>query len=183
MPRLSYMTVSLCILAALLSALALWENATGGLSSSPLAELLVPSLREAREQRMKLSAAVAAEMARRRQIDQVVLATAAERLSLLEGAGRLRELYRDEPECLWVMVCRRFPNVSDEERYCRLLIGEVVSFLTECDPKQALPAGRRLEAELGEHLRRGTLRLPEATPPLGVRSITVPPAPGKEAPR
>src|SRR5690349_614732 len=98
MPRPSYPIICFCAAAALLSALAAWENATGGLSDGAVSEIVFPHLRQAREQQRQLHADIVAEQARRRQLDELSPAVADGRVSLLEGASRLRELYRGEPE-------------------------------------------------------------------------------------
>jgi hypothetical protein len=161
MQRPSYLIFGAWAVAALLSALAAWESATGGLSNGPVSDVLFPDLRAARARQRQLGAEVAAEQARRRQVDELDGMLAAGHLSLLDGASRLRELHRGEPESVWVNVCRRFPNASDEERYCRLLIGDVEAYLLAVDRPRAPAIVARLEHELREHLRRGTLLLPE----------------------
>ena len=55
-------------------------------------------------------------------------------------------------------VERRFPDASDEERRCRLLIGEVRA-LEGRDGERARAAARRLEADLESELQRGSLTL------------------------
>ncbi len=182
MPRPSYPILCVCAVAALLSALAAWENATGGLSNGPLCDLLFPNVRDAKDRRRQIEAEVAAEQARRRQLDELTRAVEAGRVSLLEGAGRLRELYRGEPPSVWFNVCRRFPNASDEERYCRLLIGEVEAHAQVADRARAPALVAGLEAELREHIRHGTLRLPEGGRPAGLGTMTIPLSSGKSAP-
>src|SRR5262249_25611948 len=110
---------------------------------------------------------LASEQGRRRQLDEVVIAATAGRMSLLEGAARLRELYRGEPDTVWERVCARFPDATDDERYCRLLIAEVASLERGPGPERKLTVAPRLEAELQERLRRGPLRLPDGGPRAG----------------
>jgi hypothetical protein len=182
MPRPSYPIVCFCAAVALLSALAAWEGAVGGLSNGPMADLLFPSLREAKQQRRQLDADYLAEQVRWQQRMELIKATAAGRVSLLDGAGRLRELYRAEPESVWINVRRRFPNASDEERYCRLLIGDVESYLRMGDPAKARSVVARLQDELQEHIRRGTLRLQEAGRVADFGRVAVPLATEKARP-
>ncbi len=182
MPRPSYPILAVCVAAAFLSALAAWENATGGLSNGPASDLFIPGLRAARERRRQLDAEVAAEQARRRQIDELDREVAAGRLSLLDGASRLRELHRGGPPSVWLNACRRFPDMSDEERSCRLLIGDVEAYVLAVDSPRAAAVVARLEAELGDHLRRGTLRPPDARRPANLGRVAAPLPPEKATP-
>jgi hypothetical protein len=159
MSRLSHPAVGLCILAALLSGLTLWEHLAGGLSESSLSELAFPGLARAQERRRQLEADTVVERARRRHIDELIEDMAEGRRSLLDGASRMRELYRDQPRIVWERIRMRFPDMSDDERFCRLLIGEVESFLRGEEPARARSVVARLEHELEEHRRAGTLRL------------------------
>jgi hypothetical protein len=177
MPRPSYPILCACAAVALLSALVAWERATGGLSSAPISDLLFPDLRAAKEQRGQLAADIAAGQLRCRQLDELGREAAAGRLSLVEGAARLRELYREEPEAVWVNVCRRFPDASDDERYCRLLIDRVESHMLVADRARAPFVVGRLEAELREHIRRGTLRLPGGAPRASLGTVAAPLSP------
>jgi hypothetical protein len=99
---------------------------------------------------------VAVTMERRRQAREVAEEAEEGRLALRDGAARLRNLYRAAPDFPWGTVERRFPGASDEERCCRLLIGEVRA-LESRDGERANAAARRLEADLENELRQGTL--------------------------
>jgi hypothetical protein len=81
------------------------------------------------------------------------------RLSLLEAAAALRDVYRRSPSFVPEAYYRDLRDRSREERYCRDLIAAVGLQLWD-HPGQAEEVTRRLEAELEEHLRRGPLRLP-----------------------
>jgi hypothetical protein len=174
MLRPSQTILSFFALAALLSVLAAWENMAGGVSGSSLSDVVYPDMREAKQKERRLLADLASEQGRRRQMDDVVLAAVAGRTSLLEGAGRLRELYRGEPESVWERVCARFPDISDDERYCRLLIAEVESFERGPTSARRPSVALRMEAELQDHLRRGPFRLPEAGQRGGGGVVAVP---------
>jgi len=85
------------------------------------------------------------------------------RLTLLEAAARFRELNSQWPPFDWdtwrfFRHCD-FPGASDEEGLCRQVINCTRSTLWQ-QPEVADEVRRRLEAELDQHLRHGTLRLP-----------------------
>jgi hypothetical protein len=88
---------------------------------------------------------------------------AAGRLTLLEAAAGFRELNSRWPPFDWRLwrqfIHGRFSGVSDEEGLCRQVIGCAKSTLWQ-QPEKAEQVARRLEAELDQHLRHGTLRLP-----------------------
>jgi hypothetical protein len=91
---------------------------------------------------------------------------AAGRLTLLEAAARFRELNSQWPPFDWHLwrefIHFRFPGVSDDEGLCRQVIVCANSALWE-QPEEAERVRCRLEAELDQHLRHGTLRLPPVT--------------------
>jgi hypothetical protein len=80
------------------------------------------------------------------------------RVRLLEAAARLRDLDRGAPGFNWEAFRLSFPGVSDDERHCREMI-EWVRAVNLVDAPQDEATPRRLEAELREHIDRGTLRL------------------------
>jgi hypothetical protein len=129
------------------------------LSESSLSELAFPGLAKARERQRQLGADSLVERARRRQIDELIADMVEGRRSLIDGASRMHELYCDQPRIVWDRIRMRFPDMSDDERFCRLLIGEVESFLRGEGPVRARSVVARLERELEEHRRAGTLRL------------------------
>jgi hypothetical protein len=96
---------------------------------------------------------------------------AAGRLTLLEAAAAFRDLNRQWPPFDWDRWRRilhyRYPGVSDEEALCRQVIDCTRTKLWE-KQEEAEKAVRRLEAELDEHLRHGTLRLP---PVVGTENV------------
>jgi hypothetical protein len=98
----------------------------------------------------------------------------AHRITLLEAAARFRDLHLTGPLFDWgtwrIALHRRFPNASDDERMCRYVIDGMEMMLTEGSEEARLVIGR-LEAELHEHLRRGTLRL---RPPAPTQAETSP---------
>jgi hypothetical protein len=79
------------------------------------------------------------------------------RLGLLEAAGRFRELDQHWPA---LEPRRAQPGATDEERYCRVVIATVASFLDD-RPQMRAAVIERLEAELRGYLERGDLRLPD----------------------
>ena len=96
---------------------------------------------------------------------------AAGRLSLLEAAAGFKALDANPPPG-WVFA-EREPGLSDEEYYCRRVIGFVGGALP---PEQADPAIPRLQADLEARRRDGTLHLPDAP------AAFLPPAPGLRTP-
>jgi hypothetical protein len=147
MPHFSRSTLALFLTAALMSALQGWLRLAEHTGHSPAPALSRLMLRESVERQAAMQGRVAVTMERRRQARELAGEVAEGRLELREGAARLRELYRGAPDFPWVAVERRFPDASDEERCCRLLIGEVEA-LEGRDGERARAAVRRLEADL-----------------------------------
>jgi hypothetical protein len=99
---------------------------------------------------------VAACERRREARRRIALDLAAGRLTLLEAAEHFRDLNEAYPGFSWIPFRRHFPGSSDDERHCR----QVIKFVAlEGGPGRAATARERLEAQLQDHLRRGTLRL------------------------
>jgi hypothetical protein len=83
----------------------------------------------------------------------------AQRLTLLEAAEHFRDLNEGNPDVNWEVFRRDIPGSSDDERYCWQVI-EVVQSEARCrDPNYAAVVKDRLEAELRDHLKNGTLQL------------------------
>jgi hypothetical protein len=117
-------------------------------------------LGQAWRSRQTLRAESRAGLARLETRHEVAGQVAQRRLSLLEGAARFRALDGKEPPVVLARLRMTYPGDTAEERCCRHLIHWVRLWLNDhprADPR--IPA--RLEAELEEHLRGGTLRLPE----------------------
>jgi hypothetical protein len=94
--------------------------------------------------------------------NRVAAEALAGRLTLLEAAARFRDLSpADLPEVVRAQRQGLYPAASEEERYCREVIGWAGAAL-EARHQPDGGALRRLEAELDEHLRRGPIRLPVA---------------------
>jgi hypothetical protein len=92
----------------------------------------------------------------------------ARRITLLEAAARFRDLHLTGPPFDWstwrIVMHDRFANAAnDDECMCRHVIDGMEMMLTEGSEEARLVIGR-LEAELDEHLRRGTLRLRPPAP-------------------
>jgi hypothetical protein len=77
----------------------------------------------------------------------------ASRLSLVEAARRFRDLDAAAPQFNREAFCRTWPGRTDEERYCREVMGFVRTTLTDEPGRRQLVMGR-LETELGDYLRR-----------------------------
>jgi hypothetical protein len=160
MLRLSRSTVGLVVLVALLSALCEWDGVAERVDDSPLSRLAGPLTPQAIEQGRALDAETARAVARSRRMAELARDVAEGRLSLLEGAARMRDVYRADPSLKLHLVRGAWAGASDDERFCRLTIGWVEGLAWE-DRERGRAVVARLRAELDEHLGRGTLRLPE----------------------
>ena len=90
---------------------------------------------------------------------ELVFELAAGRLTLVEAAARIRDLYGSTPS-FWEGLRMAEKGNTDEERLCRHAIGWVESMLAD-RPCEASAVAARLEAELGDHLaRHGKVILP-----------------------
>jgi hypothetical protein len=156
MPQFSRSTLALFLTAALITGLHGWLRLAErtGFSPAPVFDRVM--LCDSLERQAAVRGRVAVTMERRRQAQELAEEVAEGRLGLREGAARLRELYQAAPDFPWVAVERRFPGASDEERCCRLLIGEVKA-LEERDGERARAAALRLEADLDGELQHGPL--------------------------
>jgi hypothetical protein len=106
--------------------------------------------------------------------ERVKIDLLARRISLLEAAARFRDLQLRGPPFDWrmwrIIMRNRFPNASEDECMCRCVLDSMDMMFSEGSLEALLVMGR-LEAELHDHLRRGTLRLrppaptPAKTPP------------------
>jgi hypothetical protein len=80
-------------------------------------------------------------------------------LTLLEAAEHFRDLNEAGADFYWKGFRTSYAGTTDDERCCRQVIDWVVNHL-ENDTGQSEAEKMRLEAELCDHLQRGTLRLP-----------------------
>jgi hypothetical protein len=81
------------------------------------------------------------------------------RLTLLRAAARFRDLNARPPMFNWRAFRKIYPGDSDDERHCR----QVIHFVrqgAQLRPGADPAVADRLEAELGDLLERGDLRLP-----------------------
>jgi hypothetical protein len=90
-------------------------------------------------------------------VDQVI----GQRLALREAAAQWRALLETNPRISWEMYRRVWPGNSDTERHCWQVI-DAVKIRLRKNPTQAAAVAAALEAELRDHLKHGTLRLPSA---------------------
>ena len=160
MLRLSRTTTGLALIVALLSALTAWDGCADQSETSPLdliGSLTVPRPRGDPRQEQALQVDV---LHRSRQLQEVTEEVVAGRLSLLDAAGRMRDFQSASPYFNWERFRESHPAGSDDERFCRMVIDLAYPLGLKDEPQREAVA-RRLEAELEEHLRRGTLRLPE----------------------
>ena len=86
------------------------------------------------------------------------------RLSLLEGAARMRDLDRAAPDFAWEYFRLAYPAASDDERHCLEAIRQVRGALLPSDPAGEA-AARRFEDELRGHIINGTLCLRDPVEP------------------
>jgi hypothetical protein len=159
--RLSRLTVVLLMGAALLSAVSEWDYLNETQGTSPLtrvASYFVPSLGE---DRRALDARMSILVERSRKFDHLAEEVSAGRMALFDGAARLREVCRATPNFAWERFRESHRGQTDDERFCRMLIGRVGSLLLPRDADQAQAVVDRLETELEEHLKHGPLHLPE----------------------
>jgi len=84
------------------------------------------------------------------------------KLSLLEAARQIQTIVSTDSRALsWLRIF--VPSSSEEEMFCRHVIALVESKLLY-EPQRAAAEVARLEAELQEHLRRGTLHFANKYP-------------------
>jgi hypothetical protein len=93
----------------------------------------------------------------------------ARRITLLEAAARFRDLHLTAPPFDWstwrMIMHDRFPNAADDDEcMCRHVIDAMDARFSEFS-EEAPSVLARLEAELNDHLRRGTLQLRPPAPP------------------
>jgi hypothetical protein len=158
-------TVALCLVAALVTALQGWVQIAdrAGIAPPPILGRLF--LRTELENYEAGRQRVTDTTERRRRAQDLAGDVAEGRVTLHDGAGRLRELFRTTPDFPWAAVERKYPGISDEERCCRLLIAEVAR-LPDRDPEQARAAVRRLEADLEREFHTDGIRqAAQAAPP------------------
>ena len=127
------------------------------------------SLAEARPRRRDLDDAIRRAAVRVRAKEAVVTELLAGRVTLLQAAARFRAIDRAMPEGFWARFGRTRPDDSDHEYYCRQVIGYVTP---TTDDDRSWELVLRLEAELREHLKNGTLRLPQTRSPIRVGLIS-----------
>jgi hypothetical protein len=98
---------------------------------------------------------------RQKRKHRVVQAVLARQVTLLEAAAYFRALNHQPPDFASDIFRAIRPGDSDDERHCHEVIHWVYLALRGSDPCQAEAMRARLSAELGDHLRRGPLRLRE----------------------
>jgi hypothetical protein len=131
--------------------------------------LLDPRVREQLARREQYDRISRALESRRSAKEAVARDLACGRLTLLDAAARVRDIDRACPYFPWEEFRRASPHASDEERHCREMIGQVRSMPPLGDPANE-DAALGCEAELREHIARGTLHLPEAAVPPCIHS-------------
>jgi hypothetical protein len=117
------------------------------------------TLEEEWERGRALDGQVAANQRRVQAMERIVEQVIAQQLSLLEAAAQWGALLEDNPGINWEKYRRVWPGNSDTERYCRGIIDAVKCKLRK-QPARAAALTGALEAELRDHLKQGTLRLP-----------------------
>jgi hypothetical protein len=119
-----------------------------------------PSLEQQKRRSDELDEKTRGVLWRLKRKERILQRHLAGKLTLLETAAHFRALDQGSPDFNWERFCAGNPGDSDEERFCRAVIERVRAALAgqgaTADHKQA----ERLEAELREHLRHGSPRLP-----------------------
>jgi hypothetical protein len=129
----------------------------------PVWSLSNPGLAEARRRGAELEDQRQRALERLRTRETIGRALAEGRMTLLQAAARLRDYYQSKPGFRRDLFRARFPGDSDEERFCRKAIDCAVGLLI-ARPERARAVQLRLQAELNEAQRRGSLHLPEPPP-------------------
>jgi hypothetical protein len=158
MLRLSRPTTGLFAVAACLSALSVWDGCAERPDASPFERLgaLAAPRRPGDPQQ---EAALRDDVFRRGLLLQAVAdEVRAGRLSLLEAAARARDIQSASPFFPWERFRESHLGDSDDERFCRMVIDLVTLPIRPAAGPD--PVVARLQAELDEHLSRGTLHLP-----------------------
>jgi hypothetical protein len=159
MLRLSRTTTGLLAVVALLSALTAWDGCAERQDTSPLdliGALTAPKRPGDPEREAALRADV---MGRSQRLVDVAGEVRAGRLSLLDAAARVRDIQSASPYFPWDHFRRMHPGATDDERFCRMVIE--LTAPSGGTLRGQDPVVTRLEAELEDHLKNGTLRLPE----------------------
>jgi hypothetical protein len=159
MPRHTQSTFALVIGLGLLIAVDGWLRVADRVGYSLPSGLSRPFLREALQRQTTMRAEMAATVERGRRARELAMAVMEGRLTLHEGAARLRALYAAPPQFPWEMVHQQFPGASDEECCCRLLIGQLRT-LEGPNRELARAVAIRLEIELDSELRGYSLSEP-----------------------
>jgi hypothetical protein len=107
-----------------------------------------------------------AVLVRTRRKQTVLRRLVAGQLTLLEAAAYFRVLDRAAPPFCWEQFRLQHPGACDDERHCREVINFLYVTIRGSDSHGAEVLRDTLAAELMEHLRCGTLRLPEVPGPL-----------------
>jgi hypothetical protein len=153
--RLVLRASAMALAPGLLLGLLLWQP--GLFSPWEGLALLDPRVREQLAREEQYRRALERRLAAKKAVAQDL---AARRLTLLEAAARARDIDRACPEFNWDAFRRTDPRASDDERHCREVIVQVRWLAPRGAPAHEC-AARRCEAELREHIARGTLHLPE----------------------
>ena len=151
-----YLAVALATLAVLLALFPSWAAAVGlDLWNVPAT---VDALGQQTNLNERLDADLQAVLRRTTAKDALAREAAGGRLTLLEAAARFRDLDADLPEDYRRGWRHLAEGASDEERYCRQVIGYATMALRDRSDGPALLD--RLKAQLDMALSRGDLRLP-----------------------
>jgi hypothetical protein len=136
-------------------AASVWAPTPGESSAPDISAMPLDAGQENPFQRVIQDAACLRRIQARYRIAQDVID---KRLTLLAAAELFRDLNETAIDFNWACFRRGMPGDSDDERTCRQVIAAATSVLRE-SPAQAAAVKIRLEAELGDHERKGTLHL------------------------
>jgi hypothetical protein len=158
MLRLSRPTTGLIAAAAFLSALSAWDGCAEQPDDSPFEQIGALTVSR-RHSDSAQEAALRDDVYRRSvRLQEVADEVRADRLTLLEAAARARDIQSASPFFPWERFRESHPAGSDDERFCQMVIDLVR--LPSSPRGGSDPVIDRLQADLEEHLSRGTLHLP-----------------------
>jgi hypothetical protein len=153
MLRLSRPIAGLLATTALLSGLSVWQGYSDGERTAPLSvvgdwvQKRVSDVRPIDESRP-----IAAQQAITNKLEELTVAVAEGRVSLVDGAERLRGICCEIPTFSWGRFREVTPGATDEERWRRALIARV-AYRLKGDEERARMVVARLGAELEEQSR------------------------------
>jgi len=165
MMRLSRPIIGLFALAALLSVANLWEGCADGERTAPLTAVGEWAEARAGTKQSNWDAEVKTRRAATERLEKLTLDVADGRVSLVDGAARLREEFLAKRTFPWKRFRETTPGDTDEERFCRNLIDRIALRLRD-EPERVRAVVAHLEAELAIYREKVRSTAPSAKCPL-----------------